>query len=163
MLSSAAGNDLLFDESLCQQGKNFTNKLWNALRLVDGWDTDFQIKQPKVNELAINWYKNKFNNTLESIDGNFENYRISDVLMSSYKLIWDDFCSWLLEILKPNYGEKIDKKSKSELIELFIKNLKIIHPFMPFLSEEIYHNINDKVSQPLTISSWPVRKNMIFS
>ena len=155
MLSSAAGNDLLFDESLCQQGKNFTNKLWNALRLVDGWDTDLQIKQPKVNELAINWYRNKFNNTLESIDGNFENYRISDVLMSSYKLIWDDFCSWLLEILKPEYGQKIDKKSKSELIELFIKNLKIIHPFMPFLSEEIYHNLNDKVSQPITISSWP--------
>ena len=155
MLSSAAGNDLLFDESLCQQGKNFTNKLWNALRLVDGWDTDIQIKQPKVNELAINWYRNKFNNTLESIDGNFEIYRISDVLMSSYKLIWDDFCSWLLEILKPEYGKKIDHKSKSELIELFIKNLKIIHPFMPFLSEEIYHNLNDKVSKPITISSWP--------
>ena len=114
MLSSAAGNDLLFDESLCQQGKNFTNKLWNALRLVDGWDTDLQIKQPKVNELAINWYRNKFNNTLESIDGNFESYRISDVLMSSYKLIWDDFCSWLLEILKPEYGQKIDQKSKSD-------------------------------------------------
>ena len=158
MLSSAAGNDLLFDESLCQQGKNFTNKLWNALRLVDGWDTDLQIKQPKVNELAINWYRNKFNNTLESIDGNFENYRISDVLMSSYKLIWDDFCSWLLEILKPEYGQKIDQKSKSELIELFIKNLKIIHPFMPFLSEEIYHNLNDKVSQPITISSWPSKE-----
>ena len=158
MLSSAAGNDLLFDESLCQQGKNFTNKLWNALRLVDGWDTDLQIKQPKVNELAINWYRNKFNNTLESIDGNFEIYRISDVLMSSYKLIWDDFCSWLLEILKPEYGQKIDQKSKSELIELFIKNLKIIHPFMPFLSEEIYHNLNDKVSQPITISSWPSKE-----
>lgn len=155
MLSSAAGNDLLFDESLCQQGKNFTNKLWNALRLVDGWDTDLQIKQPKVNELAINWYRNKFNNTLESIDSNFESYRISDVLMSSYKLIWDDFCSWLLEILKPEYGKKIDQKSKSDLIELFIKNLKIIHPFMPFLSEEIYHNLEGKVSKPITISSWP--------
>ena len=143
MLSSAAGNDLLFDESLCQQGKNFTNKLWNALRLVDGWDTDLQIKQPKVNELAINWYRNKFNNTLESIDSNFESYRISDVLMSSYKLIWDDFCSWLLEILKPEYGKKIDQKSKFDLIELFINNLKIIHPFMPFLSEEIYHNLNE--------------------
>ena len=155
MLSSAAGNDLLFDESLCQQGKNFTNKLWNALRLVDGWDTDSQIKQPKVNQLALNWYRNKFNNTLESIDSNFESYRISDVLMSSYKLIWDDFCSWLLEILKPEYGKKIDQKSKSDLIELFIKNLKIIHPFMPFLSEEIYNNLEGKVSKPITISSWP--------
>ena len=155
MLSSAAGNDLLFDESLCQQGKNFTNKLWNALRLVDGWDTDSQIKQPKVNQLALNWYRNKFNNTLESIDSNFESYRISDVLMSSYKLIWDDFCSWLLEILKPEYGKKIDQKSKSDLIELFINNLKIIHPFMPFLSEEIYHNLEGKASKPITISSWP--------
>ena len=155
MLSSAAGNDLLFDESLCQQGKNFTNKLWNALRLVDGWDTDSQIKQPKVNQLALNWYRNKFNNTLESIDSNFESYRISDVLMSSYKLIWDDFCSWLLEILKPEYGKKIDQKSKSDLIELFINNLKIIHPFMPFLSEEIYHNLEGKASKAITISSWP--------
>jgi valyl-tRNA synthetase len=125
------------------------------LRLVDGWDTDLKIKQPKVNELAINWYINKFNNTLESIDSNFESYRISDVLMSSYKLIWDDFCSWFLEILKPEYGKKIDQKSKSELIKLFIKNLKIIHPFMPFLSEEIYHNLQVKVSKPITISSWP--------
>ena len=156
MLSSAAGNDLLFDESLCQQGKNFTNKLWNALRLVDGWDTDSQIKQPKVNQLALNWYRNKFNNTLESIDSNFESYRISDVLMSSYKLIWDDFCSWLLEILKPEYGKKIDQKSKSDLIELFINNLKIIHPFMPFLTEELWHFIQErKKENALIISPWP--------
>ena len=156
MLSSAAGNDLLFDESLCQQGKNFTNKIWNALRLVNGWEIDEEKPQPIVNKLGIDWYNNKFNNSLELINKNFENYRISDVLMSSYRLVWDDFCSWLLEILKPDFGEKIDKKSKTELIGLFEKNLKILHPFMPFLTEEIYHNLPDiNNSTPLTVSNWP--------
>ena len=156
MLSSAAGNDLLFDESLCQQGKNFTNKLWNAHRLINGWESDDKKSQPMVNNLSINWYNNKFNNTLELINKNFNNYRISDVLMSSYRLIWDDFCSWLLEVLKPNFGEKIDKKSKDELVVLFEKNLKILHPFMPFLTEEIYHNLPIiDTSNPLTTSNWP--------
>ena len=156
MLSSAAGNDLLFDESLCQQGKNFTNKLWNASRLVNGWEIDVNKSQPKVNELGLEWYNNKFNYTLELINKNFDNYRISDVLMSSYRLIWDDFCSWLLEIIKPDYGEQIDLKSKTELIKLFEKNLKVLHPFMPFLTEEIFHNLPDiNATNPLTTSSWP--------
>ena len=156
MLSSAAGNDLLFDESLCQQGKNFTNKLWNASRLVNGWEVDVNKSQPKVNELGLEWYNNKFNYTLELINKNFDNYRISDVLMSSYRLIWDDFCSWLLEIIKPDYGEQIDLKSKTELIKLFEKNLKVLHPFMPFLTEEIFHNLPDiNAINPLTTSSWP--------
>ena len=156
MLSSAAGNDLLFDESLCQQGKNFTNKLWNASRLINGWEIDVNKSQPKVNELGLEWYNNKFNYTLELINKNFDNYRISDVLMSSYRLIWDDFCSWLLEIIKPDYGEQIDLKSKTELIKLFEKNLKVLHPFMPFLTEEIFHNLPDiNAINPLTTSSWP--------
>jgi valyl-tRNA synthetase len=156
MLSSAAGNDLLFDESLCQQGKNFTNKLWNASRLVNGWEIDVNKSQPKVNKLGLEWYNNKFNYTLELINKNFDNYRISDVLMSSYRLIWDDFCSWLLEIIKPDYGEQIDLKSKTELIKLFEKNLKVLHPFMPFLTEEIFHNLPDiNAINPLTTSSWP--------
>lgn len=160
MLSSAAGNDLLFDESLCQQGKNFTNKLWNASRLVNGWEIDVNKSQPKVNQLGLEWYNDKFNYTLELINKNFDNYRISDVLMSSYKLIWDDFCSWLLEIIKPDYGEKIDLKSKNELIKLFEKNLKVLHPFMPFLTEEIFHNLPDvNHTNPLTISSWPTLEN----
>ena len=164
MLSSAAGNDLLFDESLCQQGKNFTNKLWNALKLINGWEVDDKMSQPVENKLAIDWYNNKFNNTLELIDKNFNNYRISDVLMSSYRLIWDDFCSWLLEILKPNYGKKIDKDSKTELIKLFEKNLKILHPFMPFLTEEIYHNIpHTNTTDALTISSWPLNEKYLSS
>ena len=156
MLSSAAGNDLLFDESLCQQGKNFTNKIWNASRLVNGWEVDVNKSQPKVNELGLEWYNDKFNYTLELINKNFDNYRISDVLMSSYRLIWDDFCSWLLEIIKPDYGEQIDLKSKNELIKLFEKNLKVLHPFMPFLTEEIFHNLPDiNAINPLTTSSWP--------
>ena len=160
MLSSAAGNDLLFDESLCQQGKNFTNKLWNASRLVNGWEIDVNKSQPKVNQLGLEWYNDKFNYTLELINKNFDNYRISDVLMSSYKLIWDDFCSWLLEIIKPDYGEKIDLKSKNELIILFEKNLKVLHPFMPFLTEEIFHNLPDvNLTNPLTTSSWPTLEN----
>ena len=160
MLSSAAGNDLLFDESLCQQGKNFTNKLWNASRLVNGWEIDVNKSQPKVNQLGLEWYNDKFNYTLELINKNFDNYRISDVLMSSYKLIWDDFCSWLLEIIKPDYGEKIDLKSKNELIILFEKNLKVLHPFMPFLTEEIFHNLPDvNLINPLTTSSWPTLEN----
>ena len=160
MLSSAAGNDLLFDESLCQQGKNFTNKIWNASRLVNGWEIDLNKSQPKVNELGLEWYNDKFNYTLELINKNFDNYRISDVLMSSYRLIWDDFCSWLLEIIKPDYGEQIDLKSKNELIKLFEKNLKVLHPFMPFLTEEIFHNLPDiNTSNPLTTSSWPELEN----
>ena len=160
MLSSAAGNDLLFDESLCQQGKNFTNKLWNASRLINGWEIDVNKSQPKVNELGLEWYNNKFNYTLELINKNFDNYRISDVLMSSYRLIWDDFCSWLLEIIKPDYGEQIDLKSKNELIKLFEKNLKVLHPFMPFLTEEIFHNLPDiNTTNPLTNSSWPELEN----
>ena len=160
MLSSAAGNDLLFDESLCQQGKNFTNKIWNASRLVNGWEIDLNKSQPKVNELGLEWYNDKFNYTLELINKNFDNYRISDVLMSSYRLIWDDFCSWLLEIIKPDYGEQIDLKSKNELIKLFEKNLKVLHPFMPFLTEEIFHNLPDiNTTNPLTTSSWPELEN----
>ena len=160
MLSSAAGNDLLFDESLCQQGKNFTNKIWNASRLVNGWEIDLNKSQPKVNELGLEWYNDKFNYTLELINKNFDNYRISDVLMSSYRLIWDDFCSWLLEIIKPDYGEQIDLKSKNELIKLFEKNLKVLHPFMPFLTEEIFHNLPDiNATNPLTTSSWPELEN----
>ena len=160
MLSSAAGNDLLFDESLCQQGKNFTNKIWNASRLVNGWEIDLNKSQPKVNELGLEWYNDKFNYTLELINKNFDNYRISDVLMSSYRLIWDDFCSWLLEIIKPDYGEQIDLKSKNELIKLFEKNLKVLHPFMPFLTEEIFHNLPDiNTTNPLTNSSWPELEN----
>ena len=156
MLSSAAGNDLLFDESLCQQGKNFTNKLWNALRLVNGWEVDDGKEISEVNSLALEWYENKFNQVLDLINKNYENYRISDILMSSYRLVWDDYCSWLLESVKPEFGEKIDNQTKSKIISLFEDNLKLLHPFMPFLTEEIWYQLASRTSsESITISKWP--------
>jgi len=156
MLSSAAGNDLLFDESLCQQGKNFTNKLWNALRLINGWEVDDSKEISDVNTLALKWYENKFNQVLELINKNYDNYRISDVLMSSYRLVWEDYCSWLLESVKPDFGDKIDSQTKLKVISLFEDNLKLLHPFMPFLTEEIWHQLASRNSkESITISPWP--------
>lgn len=156
MLSSAAGNDLLFDETLCQQGKNFANKIWNAYRLIEGWEIQDNLAQPKSAHEALLWYENHFEKTLAWVDENFEKYRISDALMSLYKLIWDDFCSWLLELIKPEYGQPIDRKSYTEVIALFEKNLRILHPFMPFLTEELWHFINErKAADALTVSAWP--------
>ena len=144
MLSSAAGNDLLFDESLCQQGKNFANKIWNAYRLIEGWEIDESRQASKASEEALEWYENHFQKTLAWVDENFEKYRISDALMSIYKLLWDDFCSWLLELIKPEYGQPIDRQSYDKVIALFESNLRILHPFMPFLTEELWHFIADR-------------------
>ena len=156
MLSSAAGNDLLFDETLCQQGKNFANKIWNAYRLIEGWEIKEDLPQPKVANEALQWYANHFEKTLAWVDENFEKYRISDALMSIYKLLWDDFCSWLLELVKPDYGQPIDQQTYTEIIALFEKNLRILHPFMPFLTEELWHFIKDrKTDEALTLSAWP--------
>ena len=156
MLSSAAGNDLLFDESLCQQGKNFANKIWNAFRLVQGWEVNENQKMPAVNKAAIEWYKNLFYQTLSAIDEHYSKYRISDALMSLYKLIWDDFCSWFLEMVKPNYGDPIDKYTLAEVIVLFEDNLRLLHPFMPFITEEIWHFIGERdTREALVVSDWP--------
>ena len=159
MLSSAAGNDLLFDETLCQQGKNFANKIWNAYRLIEGWEIKEDLQAPKVSTEAIEWYENHFEKTLTWVDENFEKYRISDALMSIYKLIWEGFCSWLLELVKPEYQMPIDRQTYTQVIALFEKNLKILHPFLPFLTEELWHFIeNRKVVEALTISAWPKPK-----
>jgi valyl-tRNA synthetase len=156
MLSSAAGNDLLFDETLCQQGKNFANKIWNAYRLIEGWEIKEDLQAPNVASEALEWYESHFEKTLAWVDENFEKYRISDALMSIYKLVWEDFCSWLLELIKPEYGEPIDRQSYNKVIALFEKNLRILHPFMPFLTEEIWHYIADrKPEEALTIAAWP--------
>ncbi|MBB4118035.1 valyl-tRNA synthetase [Mesonia hippocampi] len=155
LLSNAAGNDLLFDESLCQQGKAFGNKIWNAFRLIKGWEVA-DIPQPESSKIALEWYKEKFKNTLNEINDHFEKYRISDALMATYRLIWDDFCSWLLEMIKPAYGAPIDKVTLEETIQLLENNLKILHPFMPFLTEEIWQNITERNPQEaLIIASWP--------
>lgn len=160
LLISAAGNDLLFDESLCQQGKSFANKIWNAYRLIDSWEVDENIEQPEHARVILEWYKNKFLACLHDIEDHYSKYRISDVLMSCYKLVWNDFCSWLLEILKPAYQHPIDTKSKVECIRLFEENLKILHPFMPFITEELWHGIKDRTpDEALIISEWPEEKD----
>jgi len=155
LLSSAAGNDLMFDEALCQQGKNFANKIWNAFRLVKGWEVaDFE--QPQAARIGIEWYTAKFNQTLAEIEDHYSKYRISDALMAIYKLVWDDFCSWFLEIVKPEYQKPIDKKTLAEVIHLFEANLKLLHPFMPFLSEEVWQHMAARTpEQALCIADWP--------
>ena len=156
MLSSAAGNDLLFDESLCQQGKNFSNKIWNAYRLIEGWEVDINRSQSVVSKEAIHWYAQKFQQSLELINDHFDKYRISDAMMTSYKLIWDDFCSWLLEAIKPAYGDPIDGQTYREVRVLFEENLKLLHPFMPFLTEELWQDMDTRsVEEALIVSTWP--------
>ena len=160
MLSSAAGNDLLFDEKLCIQGKNFANKIWNAYRLIDSWNIDSKIKQPSSSIDALICFENTFNKDLESINDHFDKYRISDALMTAYKLVWDDFCSWLLETVKPDYGSSIDIITFDQIKLQFQNILKLIHPFMPFISEEIWHiiKVRSKPEESLIVSPWPKTK-----
>lgn len=156
LLSSPAGNDLMFDEELCRQGSSFVNKIWNAYRLVNGWSVDLEKEQTEVEKTAILWYKSKFQKALSEIESDFEKYRMSDVLMTTYKLIWDDFCSWFLEMVKPNFGEAISEKTYLEVIGLLEENLKILHPFVPFISEEIWQSITQRdISEALIIAKWP--------
>jgi len=158
LLSSAAGNDLMFDEALCQQGKAFGNKIWNAYRLIEGWDVA-DIQQPDYAVIALEWYQSKFQNTLVEIEDHFSKYRLSDALMTTYKLIWDDFCSWLLEMVKPAYGAPIDKKTYDTVVEILESNLKVLHPFMPFLTEEIWQFLATRTpEQALIVASWPELK-----
>lgn len=155
LLSSAAGNDLLFDEALCQQGKAFGNKIWNAFRLIDGWEIS-EIDQPEHAAIALEWYASKFQKVLSEIEDHFSKYRLSDALMAIYKLVWDDFCSWLLEMIKPDYGAPIDQKTHATVVHLLEENLKILHPFMPFLTEEIWQFLKTRTpDQALIVSSWP--------
>jgi len=156
LLSAAAGNDLMFEEALCQQGKGFANKIWNAFRLVKGWEVNEKIDQPKAAKIAIEWYTAKFQHTLIEIEDHFSKYRISDALMAIYKLIWDDFASWVLEIVKPAYEQPIDVKTYKAVINAFENNLKILHPFMPFLTEEIWQYIEDRSpKEALIIAEYP--------
>ena len=165
LLSSAAGNDLMFDEALCQQGKNFANKIWNGFRLVKGWEVA-DLPQPEASKLGIEWYTSKFNKTLEEIEDHFSKYRISDALMAIYKLVWDDYSSWLLEIIKPAYQQPIDRITFDAVIHIFEENLKLLHPFMPFLTEEVWQHIAERTpEEALVIAKWPnvqpVNENLI--
>lgn len=159
LLSAAAGNDLLFDESLCQQGKNFANKIWNAHRLIEGWEVDEKLPQDEVARLGLEWYESKFQEVLLQVNDHFDKYRISDALMAIYKLVWDDFCSWLLELVKPAYGAPVDRHTHADLVRVFEDNLRLLHPFMPFLSEELWHLLDKRTAdQALVVSSWPEAK-----
>ena len=143
MLSAPAGNDILFDESLCEQGRNFNNKIWNAFRLVKGWDTA-DIEQPKSAEIAVKWFDAKLKEVNEEMQKQFKDYRISEALMTVYKLFWDEFSSWYLEMVKPAYGQPIDQKSYDATLRFFDALLKMLHPFMPFITEELWQHIYDR-------------------
>ncbi len=156
LLSASAGNDILFDEELCNQGKAFTNKVWNAFRLIKGWEVSKDIEQPLCNKVAIEWYRSKFQKSLVEIEDHFTKYRISDALMTSYKLVWDDFCSWFLEMIKPGYQQPIDIETYNSAIAFLEENLKLLHPFMPFLSEEIWQHITTRTPEDaLVVAKWP--------
>lgn len=159
LLSASAGNDIMFDEELCNQGKGFTNKIWNAFKLIKGWEVSEAIQQPESSIVAIEWYETKLQRTLTEIEENFDKYRISDALMAIYKLVWDDFCSWFLEMIKPAYQQPIDKVTFDKAIEMLENNLKLLHPFMPFLTEEIWQHITERTpEQALIVSEWPKAK-----
>ena len=153
LLCAPAGNDLPFDEGLCEQGRNFSNKIWNAFRLIKGWEVS-DCEQPESAKQAIIWFENKINKAIIEIDESYTKYRISEALMSTYKLIWDDFCSWYLEIVKPNYGSPIDNITYQKTIQQLEKILKLLHPFMPFLSEEIWHLVKER-EEDIIIANWP--------
>lgn len=148
LLCSPAGNDILFDESQVEQGRNFANKIWNAFRLVKGWEVksdNFVSKEiVDTNKISTNWFENRFNQTLIEIEEKFADYKLSEALMSMYKLIWDDFCSWYLEMIKPAYQQPIDESTFHKTILFFENLMKVVHPFMPFITEEIWQTIAER-------------------
>jgi valyl-tRNA synthetase len=155
LFSSPAGNDLLFDVRLCEQGRNFANKIWNAFRLIKGWTVD-ERPSPEDNDIAMGWFESKLNYSLAQVDDHFSKYRISDALMSIYKLIWDDFCSWYLELIKPPFGDPIDRRTLEKTYDFLDKLMRMLHPFMPFITEEIYRNMKDRAGDDFVIqASWP--------
>ena len=143
MLSAPAGNDILFDETLCEQGRNFNNKIWNAFRLVQGWETT-ETEQPEANKIAVEWFEAKLKAVNKEMDEQFKSYRISEALMTVYRLFWDEFSSWYLEMIKPEYGKPIDKVTYDATLRFFNSLLKMLHPFMPFITEELWQHIYDR-------------------
>lgn len=155
LFSSAAGNDLLFDEKLCEQGRNFSNKIWNAFRLVKGW-TIADLPVPEENQVAVKWFDSQLSSTLIDLKDHFDKFRISEALMTAYKLVWDGFCSWYLEIVKPEFGKPIDKVTYDKTIAFFEEVLKLLHPFMPFITEELWSELKERgENNDLIVSAWP--------
>lgn len=153
LFSAPAGNDLLYDEKLVEQGRNFANKIWNAFRLVNGWNPDESLPVPDENKIAINWFQARLNEALAEIEDHFSKFRISDALHSLYKLVWDDFCSWYLEIVKPEFGKPVDAGSLRQTTAFFETLLKALHPFMPFITEELWHALNDRREEDCVITA----------
>jgi len=159
LLCSPAGNDLLFDENLTEQGRNFSNKIWNAFRLVKGWEIDTTIPQPEHSRLTVEWFDAKLSQTIEQVNQQFDAYNISEALMVVYKLFWDEFSSWYLEAIKPGFNQPIDSKTFDATIDFFERLLKVLHPYMPFLTEEIYHLISERDAKDcIMVSKWPAVK-----
>jgi valyl-tRNA synthetase len=163
LLCSPAGNDLPFDESYCEQGRNFSNKIWNAFRLIKGWEVQDNLETPEVNKIAIKWFNAKFQHQLDLINDHFAKYRISDALMTTYKLVWDDFCSWYLELIKPNFieGKSVptDSFTYNNTVKYFEDILRVLHPFMPFITEEIWHLIKEREElECVMVNKWPINR-----
>ncbi len=162
LLTSPAGNDLPFDESLCEQGRNFNNKIWNAFRLVKGWEVSDSIEQPESSRIAIEWFENVLAKTASELDDLFGKYRLSEALMSLYKLFWDEFSSWYLEMAKPAYQQPIDKKTYEATLGFFDSLLRLLHPFMPFITEELWQALAErKAGESIMVSEMP--KEVSFS
>jgi valyl-tRNA synthetase len=156
LFSSPAGNDLLYDEKLIEQGRNFTNKIWNAFRLVKGWEVDKTLTQPAENKTATLWFESKLNQSILELGDHFEKFRMSDALMCVYKLIWDDFCAWYLEMVKPEFGKSIDELTYTKTVSLFESLLKVLHPFMPFITEELWSELKTRdARENIIVAPWP--------
>jgi len=159
LISSPAGNDLPFDSSQCEQGRNFTNKIWNAFRLVSSWEVR-AIEQPKSSLVAIEWFENRFQKVVVEINDLFDKFRISEALMAIYKLVWDDFCSWYLEMVKPGYEQPIDAKTLEATKSFFENLLKVLHPFTPFVAEELWHALRERAEgDDIIVTAWPSVKS----
>ena len=159
LLCSPAGNDLPFDEGLCEQGRNFSNKIWNGFRLVNGWEVSKTKEQPISSKVAIDWYASKFQSALKKVEESMDQFRLSEALMTIYKLVWDDFSSWYLEVIKPDYQSAIDEKTFLATVSFFENNIKILHPFMPFITEEIWQYFGNRTrEEALIISEYPKLK-----
>ncbi len=157
LLCSPAGNDLLYDDALIEQGRNFCNKIWNAMRLIKGWDVSDTLDQTEVNAISIRWFESVFNSTLAEINTLYDGYRLSEALMAAYKLMWDDFCSWFLEMVKPAYLQPADPKTYEAVIDFFEKMIRVLHPFMPFITEEIWHVIRERAQgESIMLTEMPV-------
>lgn len=143
LFSSPAGNDLPFDEKLCEQGRNFANKIWNAFRLIKGWEIS-DGPAPEENRNAVAWFESRLGQSMAEVNDLFSKFRISDALLALYKLIWDDFCSWYLEMIKPEYGKPIDRETYDKTAGLFDELMSVLHPFMPFITEELWHALRDR-------------------